>query len=360
MEEAAQAQRAIMFFLWKEGVRTSEIVQRLGAVFGDAAESKSTVYRWIERFQGGRASLADDPRSGRPSTSVNDTNVAAVEKMLQRDRRLTIREISDEIGIGTRQVHTILHDHLGVSKVSARWVPRLLGPEQKLNRVDTCRELQDLLQEYGEDFWRRIITTDETWIPYFNPETKSQSKEWRRPAEGPPVKARAAPSVGKVMITVFWDCEGIILVDYLPKGTTINAEYYSDLLSGPLRQALTKYRPGKLHARPLLQQDNARPHTARRTRAVLNDLRWELLPHPPYSPDLAPSDYHLFAELKKPLRGVRFEDLNDVKRAINRWIRDTPKKFFDEGLKKLVPRWQKCVAMNGDYVEKLQCDIDEN
>lgn len=156
MEDAAKSQRAIIFFLWKEGVKTSEIIQRLQGVFGESAESKSTVYRWIDRFKTGRTSLEDDPRSGRPSTSVNERNITAVEDLLKEDRRMTIRQISVRLGIGTRQVHDILHDCLGVSKVSARWVPRLLGPEQKLNRSDTCRQLQELLARYGDEFWQPL------------------------------------------------------------------------------------------------------------------------------------------------------------------------------------------------------------
>lgn len=110
-----------------------------------------------------------------------------------------------------------------------------------------------------------MITTDETWSSYFNPETKSQFKEWRRPEEGPPLKARAVSSVGKLMFTVFWDYERIIFMSYLAKDTTIIAEYYSSLLSGRLRQAPVKKRPGKLHNLPFFQKDNARPHTARKT-----------------------------------------------------------------------------------------------
>jgi len=88
---------------------------------------------------------------------------------------MTIREISVCLGMGTRQVHDILHDCLGVSKVSACWLPRLLGPKQKLNTSDAYR--QELLARYDYEFWPRIITTNERWIPYFNPETKCQSKE---------------------------------------------------------------------------------------------------------------------------------------------------------------------------------------
>jgi transposase len=79
-----------LFFLWKEGVRTSEIVDRFRAVFGEAAELKSTVYLWVDRFRKGRQTLDDDPRSGRPATAVNDKNVHAVEQLVLEDRRVTI------------------------------------------------------------------------------------------------------------------------------------------------------------------------------------------------------------------------------------------------------------------------------
>lgn len=83
-------------------------------------------------------------------------------------------------------------------------------------------------------------------------------------------------------------------MDDLPEGATINAYYYLNLLFAPLWQAFVKKRPGNLHKRPLLPQDNARPQTARNTKVVLKDLLRQLLSYPPYSPDLAPSDFHLF------------------------------------------------------------------
>ncbi len=75
--------------------------------------------------------------------------------------------------------------------------------------------------------------------------------------------------------------------------------------------------------------------------------------------DLAPSDYHLFGEMKKPLRGIHFETLQEIKAALNRWIKDTSKEFFQQGLKKLVEHWKKCIELNGDYVEKRHIDLDE-
>lgn len=230
MEESAKCQRAIIFFLWKEGAKSAEIVRRLEAVFGSAADSQATVYRWVNRFRDGRESLEDDPRSGCPATSVYDATVRLVEDIVLEDRHVTYQEIEDRLGIAAPQVHKILHDRLQLNKVAARWVPCLLGPEQKRNRIDACQELLRLEQSYGEDFWNRLITVDETWLPFYNPKTKAQSMEWRRRGEPPPIKAKIVPGAGKVMITVFWDIEGIILVDYLPKGDTITAKSYSDLL----------------------------------------------------------------------------------------------------------------------------------
>lgn len=85
--------------------------------------------------------------------------------------------------IGARQLHESLQGHLGVNKISASWVSRLLGSEQEMSGLDLCCQLQELLACYDDRFWQRILTTDKTWIPYFNPDTKDQSKVWRESKE---------------------------------------------------------------------------------------------------------------------------------------------------------------------------------
>jgi len=87
-------------------------------------------------------------------------------------------------------------------------------------------------------FFARLITMDETWLHQEEVETKRQSQQWRLPGEGPAVKALRSPSAGKVLATIFWDEDGVLLVDYLAHGATINAAYYSELLRGPLRNSL--------------------------------------------------------------------------------------------------------------------------
>ena len=125
--------------------------------------------------------------------------------------------------------------------------------------MKACQELQRISEDLGESFWARIITTDETWLPFYMPENKEQSRQWCCRGERTPVKAKVMPSQKKVIMTVFWNCDGVILIDYLPKNVNINSVYYSNLLRNDLRAALKNKRRGKLTLIPLLQQDNATP-----------------------------------------------------------------------------------------------------
>ena len=102
----------------------------------------------------------------------------------------------------------------------------------------------------------------------------------------------------------------------------------------------------------LLLHDNARPHTSRHTTEEIVKIGWEVLPHPPYSPDLAPSDFHLFGPLKEAHRGIHFEDEETVKTSVRQWLRKTDHDFYRTGIHALVKRWTKTVEKDGDYIEK--------
>jgi len=120
-----------------------------------------------------------------------------------------------------------------------------------------------------------------------------------------PKKFRVQKSAGKVLAPIFWDQDGIILNDYHPKGQTINAEYYSSLLV-QLKDILKEKRCGKVTKVVLFLHDNVPAHRALATQKKLAYLGFQCLDHPPYSPDLAPSDYHLFPGLKNNLKVAIF------------------------------------------------------
>ena len=109
---------------------------------------------------------------------------------------------------------------------------------------------------------------------------------------------------------------------------------------------------GLLSKSVVFLHDNACPHTAAHTAEKLWKLKSEVMAHPPYSTDLARSDYHLFGPLKEALMSCRFTLVQEVKEAVHAWLAAQPKIFFSEAIRKLVQRWTKCVEKLGDYVEK--------
>ena len=102
----------------------------------------------------------------------------------------------------------------------------------------------------------------------------------------------------------------------------------------------------------VLLHDNATPHTSVKTVEWLQKYNWEVLEHPAYSPDLAPSDYHLFGPLKRELSGKRFTTDSELKDAVLQFFSQRDEDFYRGGIMALVDRWDKCLNKFGSYVEK--------
>ncbi|KAI6648266.1 Histone-lysine N-methyltransferase SETMAR-like [Oopsacas minuta] len=151
-------------------------------IFGDECPTKATIYRRIGRFDNGDVDLHDNPRPGCSTSSKTRSNIERIQTILEEDIRITLRGLEEGVVMG-----------------------------------------------------------DETWFHYYEPESKTQSKQWKRRDEPVPIKAKAGKSAGKRMATVFWDREGIIYLDWLPEKTTINSDYYVDELK-ELRQAIKQER----------------------------------------------------------------------------------------------------------------------
>ena len=101
----------------------------------------------------------------------------------------------------------------------------------------------------------------------------------------------------------------------------------------------------------IFHQDTARLHVSLMTRQKLLQLGWEVLIHPPYSPDIAPSDFHLFRSLQNSLNGKSFNSLEDCRRHLDQFFAQKDKKFWEDGIMKLPEKWQKVVEQNGEYVQ---------
>jgi len=142
-----------------------------------------------------------------------------------------------------------------------------------------------------------------------------------------PQKFRVHIFAGKILASIFWDQDGILLIDYLPKGQTIDAEYYPSLLV-QLKDILKEKPCGKVTKLVLFLHDSAPAHLALATQKKLVYLGFQYLDHPPYSPGLAPSDYHLFPGLKKQLKVRHFSSDAEVIAAAEAWLDGHFSNFF--------------------------------
>ena len=121
--------------------------------------------------------------------------------VIRENRRLTVREVSEEVGICKSSCHTILTEKLKMHRVAANFVPRLLTEEQKQNRVAVSQELLDRSNTV-ENFLKNVITGDETWVYGYDVETKVQSSQWVGKSSPRPKKARQCRSNVMVMIVL--------------------------------------------------------------------------------------------------------------------------------------------------------------
>ncbi|KAG5319484.1 SETMR methyltransferase, partial [Acromyrmex heyeri] len=227
----------------------------------------TTVYNWVNGFKRDRTSTCDAPRSGRPIETATPEIIDTVHDIVLTDRRVKVCELVEATGMSN-----------------------------------------------PDEFLRRFITVDETWIHYFTSETKKQSKQWTSPTEPAPKKAKIVKLIGKVA-TVFWDARALL-------------DCFNNILK--------KNCPHLVKKKVLFHQDNAWVHMCPAPMAKFNKFRYELLAHSAYSSDLVLCDYYLFPNLKKWFGGKRFTTREQL-------IAET--KAYFEGL-------GKCIEPKENYVEK--------
>ena len=154
----------------------------LTVAYGEATLDRSNVYRWYKMFSEGREDVNDEERTGRPSTSTTDENIDEVKKIVLANRRITVREVAEDLNISIGSCHSIFTNDLGMRRVAAKFVPKLLNFDQKQHRINIAKELLDSVRD-DPNVLQRIITGDESWVYGYDVETKAQSSQWKLPHE---------------------------------------------------------------------------------------------------------------------------------------------------------------------------------
>uniref|UniRef100_A0A1I8HUP2 DDE_3 domain-containing protein n=1 Tax=Macrostomum lignano TaxID=282301 RepID=A0A1I8HUP2_9PLAT len=263
---------------------------RLGSSAAAAFRRCSMVY---ECFRCGSATLDDDPRKGRPELLLDSRRTFCCCSTT-RGRRLA----SNDSLVGAAR-----RGHLGMRKLSVRWVLHQLSADQMRARVEFADLMVARFDGGRSKLVNNILTGDETWAYFYDPETKS------RIGSGSPTRGRCSSQISSLKRSVG---KGFLPPVLLQQGATVTAEWYSTVCLPQVLQALAQQRPKTLDKGMFLHQDNAPVHRARVTQEFFQATQLVQLPHPAYLPDLASADFFPFPRLKKSLKGKRLDSREEL------------------------------------------------
>ncbi|XP_053212885.1 histone-lysine N-methyltransferase SETMAR-like [Panonychus citri] len=301
---ADQEMRAVIRNYFLNGSTIAKCKEEMDKHYGGRSPSASSIKWWFQQFKLGRTDLSDRPKPGAAQQIDIPSLGHSVLKAIKGDRKTSLRELSGQFKVGYSTIHKVVKDHLGLKKLTTVAVPHNLSDANKEERVKCSTEMLRKYNAKPGPFMKYLFTMDETWIPLYDPLSRTESMEWVSDRSEVSQRPTSSQRDKKAMACVYWDGQGIIKIFWLNDGETVNGDVYRSQLVeiDPLVRA--RHRSNK--RTPLFLQDNARPHKAALTMDKIKELGWTTLTHPPYSPDLAPSDYFLFSNLKRFTRGQKF------------------------------------------------------
>jgi hypothetical protein len=219
--------------------------------------------------------------------------------------------------------------------------PQSFPPPQNKERATLSIEILRQLRSIGHHGWQFIITLDESRFYC----STDHGQIWLRVEEQPPERTRHAIQDPKMIMTIAWNPMGFHLLGALPKSKTFNNQYYHVHI-------LTEFlplRPQVNWRRPVIHTDNAKPRTARKCRAVCEENRFHLAVHPPYSHDLAATDFFLFGYIKHCVQGITFPSREELLAAIFKLVGAISRPTLEDMLRGWIERLEWVSQNNGDY-----------
>ena len=303
-------------------------------------------------FKRGDFSTCNAPRSGRPKTVTTPEIIDQIHELILEDRRISAKLIAERLGISRGRVGSIIHEDVDMRNLSARWVPKCLNADQKPQQCQLSEQLLEFFSALSKWFPVAIGDHGRNVVISLWPVDKATINGVAAYRLTPPKKIPSSKTAGKFLAWLFGIKTASSTFDYLAKGQTINAEYYLSLLV-QLKDILKAKSRGKVTKGALFLRDNAPANRALATQKKLTYLGFKCLDHPPYSPDLAPSGYHLFPGLKKQLIGRHFSSDTEVIAVAETWLDGQPSDFFFEWFAKVEQRAKKCIEFRVEYVELI-------
>ncbi|KAG5307215.1 SETMR methyltransferase, partial [Acromyrmex insinuator] len=183
-------QRICIKFCVKNKIKCADAFRMLTVAYDEATLDRSNVYRWYKMFSEDREDVNDEERAGRLSTSTTDENIDEVKKIVLGNRRITVREVAEDLNISIGSCHSIFTNDLGMRRVAAKFVQNC--------SISTKNSIAELLDSVRDDpnVLQRVITGDESWVYGYDVETKAQSSQWKLPHE--PMKGRRYATIEEI------------------------------------------------------------------------------------------------------------------------------------------------------------------
>ena len=340
--------RFYIFMRFKLGKDAKSIHEDFVSVFAETAPAYSTVARWVKLFKDGKNNFEDEPRAGRPITEKTQENIELVRAIITENPYATYDEVEAETSLCRGTIHGIIHDSLNLKKVTSRWVPHFLSEQNKRDRVRVC---EFNLERFRDNRWRLcdVVTGDESWFFWRQIGRKQANSSWIQEGESPRTVVRRGRFEPKTMVSIFFRTSGVEHITYWDKGQSVDAESYIEDCLKPLVRSLNRQRKQSGTANLKFHHDNARPHVAQSVTEHLEQQKFIIIEQPPYSPDLAPSDFWLFDYIKQRLD--EHTSAESLVRQITKIVRDTPIKEFQRTFEKWIERMELCIKFKGDYFE---------
>lgn len=350
MNVSKESYRFFIETMRRNGSTATEILQLLSNAWKDKCPSRATVFRVYSDLQSGtRTNLEDGDRSGRPRTSCNRENIDKVDDLVKQNPRITIEELTEEVGISFGSVYTIVTVYLQLTSRCSRWVPHMLTDDQKFRRVEIAHEWLGIMEGRAEaDLMRRIVVTDEKYFYHRSLGSKQSNRAWCLDSEEQPRIARRVMHDAKSHVICAITFTGRYYFHVL-HNATVNSEVYISFLQD-MHKKFVHEQSALGWKDMILIQDNARPHTSVMTTNFIQSKGVRLLKQPPYSPDYNLCDRWLFSTLERQRKDTHFSSGRDLEEFLDKSLRELDKTALQRQWMRLKSDLAAIIDASGDYL----------
>lgn len=335
-------QRKLIVEMHEKNATPEQIKNELDIQFGLHAYSISTVYRKVGLLKCGKNILEDEERPGR---SIDEQLLYKIDQIIEEEPFASIRYIAHILNSSESTVYRYVTLYLHKIYKHTRWIPHTLTSEQKLRRVSDLKLLKNILISSQKTKWHNIITGDESMFSF----SYGHKGAWLNDDDERPEFNGSKIQIQKIMVTVIWGAHGVFLIDFLPENTSFNSSYFVEYVLSPLAQKKQEIWSQSNQRKIWLHLDNCLVHNSKISIENTEFYGFKRPPHPPYSPDVALSDFFLFGYTKNKLKGHTFNDRDELCNAIIEIIGGIPKQKLKEVFEHWIHRCESVINTRGEY-----------